>query len=120
MKQPQEKATRAPAVQPANRIKAAARLSRDTPPSEICEVLDISVRTLKRYAKDPRWQENGGVELPRYFFEKPTGRHRDLNTEKRLIAEAYRLRGDGMTWIAVAARLGLSVRQLEYLRSKYC
>lgn len=101
------------------RIKVAARLSRKMPASKICGKLNISTATLKRYEKDPLWQENGGVKLPRYFDKKPTGRHRDLKTEKRLLTKANRLHGKGLTWKDVASQMGLKIRQLEYLRSKH-
>ena len=114
-----KKAKRAVANQKATRIRAAARLSRDTQPAEICLALGISAATLKRYAKDSRWKQNGGVDLPRYFFEKPTGRRRDITKEKQLLAEANCLHADGMTWKAVAEKMGLKIRQLEHLRSKY-
>ena len=101
------------------RIRAAAILSREMTPTKICELLDISTTTLKRYAKDPIWQENGGVKLPRYFNKKPTGRQRDLEKEEQQIEEAMRLRGEKRSWGEVADEMGLNRRQLEHLRSKF-
>lgn len=108
----------------ANRIRAAARLSQDTPPAEICQLLGISPRTLRRYADDPRWKENGGVDLPTPLYLKlnlkKKGRpQNDQEKEKKLLTEAHRLHDDGMKWKAIADQLGISIRQLEYLRSKY-
>ena len=45
------------------RLKHAATLSRSKTAAEVCRELDISTRTLKRYMADPRWQENGGIQL---------------------------------------------------------
>ena len=103
-----------------SRIRAAARLSRDTPPAEICQLLGINQRTLRRYAKDPRWKANGGVDLPTPLYLKKKGRPQNPpETEKTLLTEAHRLHDGGMKWKAVAEELGLTIRQLEYLRSKY-
>ena len=100
------------------RLKKAARLSKTKTPAEICEALNISDATLRRYAGDPRWQGFGGVDLPRYF--KTGGRPvNDPDTEAKLIAEAYQMHNDGEKWVDIASRLGLSIRQLEYLRKKY-
>ena len=99
------------------RIKAAARLSRDTHPAKICRILGISPRTLKRYGKDPLWKANDGIELPRYFKKHGV---RDPARDAELITEAYRLRDEKkMKWVNIAKRLGLTKRQLEHLRIKY-
>ena len=101
-----------------NRIKEAAALSREHTPSEICRLLGISHRTLKRYAKDPSWRESGGVDMPRYFVKggRPLS---DPDTDKQLITEAYRLHAQGDKWKSIAEQLGLTIRQLEHLRTKY-
>ena len=102
------------------RIRAAARLSKDTPPAEICQLLNIDQQTLRRYAKDLRWKENGGVDLPTPLYLKKPGRPlHDPEKEKALVTKAYRLHDGGMKWKDIARELGLSKRQLEYLRSKY-
>ena len=112
-----KEAVRAHTREKENRIRIAASLSRDTPPSDICRIIGISQRTLKRYAKDPRWSQFGGAELPRYFGK--SGRPRDLENEKQLILEAYRLKGQGMKWVQIAEHLKLTIGKLEYLRTKY-
>ena len=115
-----ENRQRAPNTNTETRIKAAARLSRDTPPEEICEVLGIQKRTLQRYAKTPLWQKNGGVELPSRLHFKKVGRPTtDPAEERRKLTEASKLYNQGMTWKAVAAELGMTIRQLEHLRTKY-
>ena len=114
-----ENRQRAPNTNTENRIKAAARLSHDTTPEEICEVLRINKRTLQRYAKTPLWQESGGIELPARLHFKKVGRPvSDPAEERRMITKAYQLYED-MTWKEVAAELGLTIRQIEYLRTKY-
>ena len=118
MKNPHEKATRALETRTDHRIREAAIRSRDTPPLEICRQLGISRRTLKRYERDPRWEEYGGVALPRYFTKAGRPR-RDPDTDKELITEAYRLRSQGEKWKDIADALDLTIDQLDYLRRKY-
>ena len=118
---PQEKGIvggQAVAEKKTERIRKAAALSKTKKPTEICETLKISEATLKRYAKDPRWQEYGGVKLPRNF--KKTGRPvNDPETERKLVAEARTLHRKERTWYRVAAVMGMTIGQLEYLRRKY-
>jgi hypothetical protein len=104
-------------TQKAERIRTAAELSREKPPADICRQLDISFRTLKRYEKDPRWKAYGGVDLPKYFTTAGRPR-RDPETDKALLQEANRRHNAGEKWINIADQLGLTIRQLEYLRSK--
>ena len=111
--------TRAITLQKEERIREAARLSRNHTPSEICRRVGLSPRTLKRYAKDPIWQASGGVDLPTPLYVKKPGRKRDLKRERELMAEAERLRDLKMKWVQIAARLGLTVDQLEGMRRKY-
>ena len=100
------------------RLKAAALLSQSTPPAEICRVLDIDTQTLKRYSRDPLWQQHGGADLPRYFTKN--GRPPDdPEAEKQLLTEAYQLHNSGMKWFEVASKLGVTARRLIHLRSKY-
>ena len=98
------------------RIRTAAELSHEIPPEEICRQLGISDRTLKRYHKDPRWKVYGGVDLSFTTAGRP---HRDPETDKQLLQEANRLHDAGEKWINIATQLGLTIRQLEHLRSKY-
>ena len=100
------------------RLKAAALLSQSTPPAEICRVLDIDTQTLKRYSRDPLWQQHGGADLPRYFTKN--GRPPDdPEAEKELLTEAYRLHNSGMKWFEVASELQVTTRRLVHLRSKH-
>ena len=106
-------------LQKEERIREAARLSRETQPIEICRIIGIDPQTLRRYAKHPIWQEAGGVDLPTPLYVKKQGRPRDIKRERELITEVYRLHDNGFKWVQVATRLDLNIGQLEYLRSKY-
>ena len=100
------------------RIRAAALLSQNIPPAEICRVMDIDTQTLKRYSRDPLWKQHGGADLPRYFTKN--GRPPDDPAqEKQLLTEGYRLHNAGMTWEEVGEQMGLPARRLEHLRNKY-
>ena len=101
----------------AQRIQHAARLSLTKTADEICRELDISKRTLKRYMADPKWQENGGVELTLTERGRPT-RDTLSETEKQTLTEAHALHTQGHKWVAVAERLDITIGRLEYLRRK--
>ena len=99
------------------RLKQAATLSQSKMASEICQELNISKRTLKRYMADPLWQESGGIQLTLIERGRPT-RNALSESEKRTLAEAYALHNQGLMWVEVAAELEMTIRQLEYLREK--
>lgn len=101
----------------AQRIQRAAEMSRTLSASEIMSELDISKRTLKRYTKDPRWQEHGGRPLT--FAERGRPVQETLSTaEKQTLTEAHALHNQGHKWVAVAERLEIPIGRLEYLRRK--
>ena len=114
---PAIKGARRTAENKTHRLQHAAALSRSKTAAEICRELDISKRTLKRYMADPRWQENGGVELTLPERGRPT-RDTLSETEKQRLAEAYALHNQGHKWIEVAKILEIPIGRLEYLRRK--
>ena len=100
-----------------NRLKHAAALSRSKTATEVCTELGISTRTLKRYMADPRWQENGGTQLP--LKERGRPAQETLSTaEKRQLTEAHALHAQGHKWVEVAKLMGIEIGRLEYLRRK--
>ena len=101
----------------AKRLQHAAALSRSKTATEVCTELGISTRTLKRYMADPRWQENGGVQLTLTERGRPT-RDTLSETEKQTLTEAYTLHEEGHKWVEVAKLMGIEIGRLEYLRRK--
>ena len=99
------------------RLKHAATLSRTKTATEVCRELGMSKRTLKRYMADPRWQENGGIQLTLTKTGRPT-RDTLSETEKQRLTEAHTLHNQGQTWVEVAAELQMTIEQLKYLRRK--
>ena len=100
------------------RLQRAAKLSRHTKSAdEIISELCISDRTLKRYVKDPLWQECGGIPL---VFQKGGRPVRDTlsHAEQRLLVEATARHDKGLTWQAAADELGITLDRLNYLRHK--
>ena len=114
---PATKGARRTAENKEQRLQHAAALSQSKTATEVCTELGISTRTLKRYMADPRWQENGGVQLT--LTERGRPAQETLSTaEKRQLTEAHALHAQGHKWVEVAEIMEIPIGRLEYLRRK--